>query len=173
MTQFFQNWYKNVHPHRSLTSKKNSWGFNCRKLLHDWDIVLNSCCRSSLNLLQLRRKWISSSTSPESHCPHNLWCVGIPWYLPVSLCRQCAEILSFVKHLLCSKLPITSIWKFRILPWLPPWMRPNLGWLSQVVVVGSTGWSFVERMNIYIHLCLSLLSEISKHGCDELMLFLS
>ena len=35
-------------------------------MLHDWDIVLNSCCRSSLNLLQQSRKWISSSTSPES-----------------------------------------------------------------------------------------------------------
>jgi hypothetical protein len=30
----------------------------------------------------------------------------------------------------------------------------------------------MERMNIYIYLCLALLSEISKHGCDELMLFL-
>jgi hypothetical protein len=57
-------------------------------LLHDWDIVLNSCCSSSLNLLQQSRKWISSSTSPESHCPHNLWCGGMPWYLPVSICRR-------------------------------------------------------------------------------------
>ena len=46
-------------------------------MLHDWDIVLNSCCRSSLNLLQQSRKWISSSTSPDSHCSHNLWCGGI------------------------------------------------------------------------------------------------
>jgi hypothetical protein len=38
----------------------------------------------------------------------NLWCGGIPWYLPVSICRRCAEILSLVKHLLCSKLPITD-----------------------------------------------------------------
>jgi hypothetical protein len=68
----------------------------------------HSCCRSSLNLLQQRRKWISSSTSPESHCPHNLWCGGIPWYLPVSICRWCAEILSFVNLLPCSILPITD-----------------------------------------------------------------
>jgi hypothetical protein len=59
-----------------------SRGFNCRKLLHDWDIVLNSCCRSSLNLLQQSRKWISSSTSPESNTADNLnnWITLLQFY---------------------------------------------------------------------------------------------
>jgi hypothetical protein len=34
-------------------------------------------------------------------------------------------------------------------------MRPSPGRLSQEVVVGSTGLSFVERMNIYV--CLRML----------------
>jgi hypothetical protein len=68
-------------------------------------------------------------------------------------------------------LHCTSIWKFRILPWLPPWMRPSPGRLSQAVVVGSTGWSFVERMNIYIYLCLSLLGRIQGGSQGSILNF--
>jgi hypothetical protein len=92
----------------------------CSKFREERQQLFRTISQSCNNFLQLnpqeifywlRRKLISSSTSPESHCPHNLWCGGIPWYLPVSICRRYAEILSLVKHLLYSKLPITDKYK--------------------------------------------------------------
>ena len=59
--------------------------------------MINSFLSGSY-LEHLKRKCISSSTSPELHCWQSLWCRGIPWYLPNSICKWWEETLNLHTH---------------------------------------------------------------------------
>ena len=56
--------------------------FKLLKFGHEVNIISTNSFLSGSYLEQLKRKCISSSTSPELHCWQSLWCRGIPWYLP-------------------------------------------------------------------------------------------
>jgi hypothetical protein len=56
----------------------------------------------------LRRKCNSSSTSLLEHLGHVLLCRGIPWCLPFSILRECADKRNLVKCFLISMLFITD-----------------------------------------------------------------
>lgn len=94
-----QRSFKIIGSSQFISQTNFSCGFSLIKFLHDLDIVSYSCSLCSLNLEQYTEKWISSSTSPESHRWQILWCGGIPRYLPDSISRWCADILNLVLRL--------------------------------------------------------------------------
>jgi hypothetical protein len=69
-------WFSQLQIHSNFYTS-----FKLLKFGHEVNIISINSFLSGSYLEHLKRKCISSSTSPELHCWQSLWCRGIPWYL--------------------------------------------------------------------------------------------
>lgn len=94
-------WFSQLQIHSNFFTS-----FKLLKFGHEVNIISINSFLSGSYLEHLKRKCISSSTSPELHCWQSLWCRGIPWYLPNSICKWWEETLNLHILLLSSKFLI-------------------------------------------------------------------
>jgi hypothetical protein len=77
-------WFSQLQIHSNFYTS-----FKLLKFGHEVNIISINSFLSGSYLEHLKRKCISSSTSPELHCWQRLWCRGIPWYLPIIRSIRC------------------------------------------------------------------------------------